>query len=59
MSNELKEEIIRLINEFVVDSDAVHETINHLSDIVDACAKGVDDLTARRLAELARTATKG
>lgn len=61
MSEKLKEEIIQLISDFVDNSDApVHEAINHLSDIVAACTKGVDDLTERELARMvSASATKG
>ena len=54
MSEDLKEEILQLINDMVDDSELpAHETINHLSDIVEACTKGVDAITERELARLA------
>ena len=50
-----KEEIIQLISGLVEESEApTHETINHLTDIVAACTKGVDDLTAQELARLTK-----
>ena len=55
MSEDLKEEILQLISDLVKDSEApTHETINCLSDIVAACTKGVDDLTAQELARLTK-----
>ena len=50
MREDLKEEILQLISDLVKDSELpAHETINHLTDIVVACTRGVDDLTARAL----------
>ena len=55
MREDLKEEILQLISDLVKDSELpAHETINLLSDIVEACVKGVDDLTAQELARLTR-----
>ena len=54
MSEDLRDEILQLIKDLVEGSELPpHETINHLSDIVAACAKCVDALTERELARMA------
>ena len=48
MNEDLKNEILQLISNLVDDPDAsVAATINQLSDIVVACTKGVDNITAQ------------